>query len=37
MRSALREMRPRLGQKYPLVINGEKIWTDNLIDSINPS
>jgi RHH-type transcriptional regulator, proline utilization regulon repressor / proline dehydrogenase / delta 1-pyrroline-5-carboxylate dehydrogenase len=37
MRSALSEMRPRLGQKYPLVINGEKIWTDNLIDSINPS
>jgi RHH-type proline utilization regulon transcriptional repressor/proline dehydrogenase/delta 1-pyrroline-5-carboxylate dehydrogenase len=30
-------MRPRLGQKYPLVINGQKIWTDNLIDSINPS
>jgi RHH-type proline utilization regulon transcriptional repressor/proline dehydrogenase/delta 1-pyrroline-5-carboxylate dehydrogenase len=37
MRSALREMRPRLGQKYPLVINGQKIWTDSLIDSINPS
>jgi RHH-type proline utilization regulon transcriptional repressor/proline dehydrogenase/delta 1-pyrroline-5-carboxylate dehydrogenase len=37
MRSALSEMRPRLGQKYPLVINGEKIWTDNLIDSINPT
>src|SRR5205085_1858167 len=25
------------GQKYPLVINGQKIWTDNLINSINPS
>jgi RHH-type proline utilization regulon transcriptional repressor/proline dehydrogenase/delta 1-pyrroline-5-carboxylate dehydrogenase len=37
MRSAIEEMRPRLGQKYPLVINGEKIWTDNLIDSINPT
>jgi len=37
MRSAIEEMRGKLGQKYPLVINGEKIWTDNLIDSINPS
>src|SRR3954466_10116248 len=37
MRSAIEEMRPRLGQKYPIVINGQKIWTDNLIDSINPS
>jgi RHH-type proline utilization regulon transcriptional repressor/proline dehydrogenase/delta 1-pyrroline-5-carboxylate dehydrogenase len=37
MRSAVSEMRPRLGQKYPLVINGKKLWTDNLIDSINPS
>src|SRR2546423_7079240 len=37
MRSAIGEMRTRLGQKYPLVINGQKIWTDNLIDSINPS
>ena len=37
MQTALREMRPRLGQKYPIVINGRKIWTDNLIDSINPT
>src|SRR5438270_1086954 len=37
MRSAIGEMRTRLGQKYSLVINGQKIWTDNLIDSINPS
>ena len=37
MRSAIGEMRTRLGQKYPLVINGQKIWTDNLINSINPS
>src|SRR6266513_1955344 len=37
MRTALREMKAKLGQKYPLVINGQKIWTDNLIDSINPS
>src|SRR6478672_989186 len=37
MRSALREMRPRLGQKYPLTIDGKKIWTDNYINSINPT
>jgi RHH-type proline utilization regulon transcriptional repressor/proline dehydrogenase/delta 1-pyrroline-5-carboxylate dehydrogenase len=37
MRTALREVRGRLGQKYPIVIDGRKIWTDNLIDSINPS
>ena len=37
MQNALREVRGRLGQKYPLVIDGQKIWTGNLIDSINPS
>jgi RHH-type transcriptional regulator, proline utilization regulon repressor / proline dehydrogenase / delta 1-pyrroline-5-carboxylate dehydrogenase len=37
MRTALREMKAKLGQKYPIVINGQKIWTDNLINSINPS
>ena len=37
MRSAINEMRPRLGQKYPITIDGKKIWTDNFIDSINPS
>jgi RHH-type proline utilization regulon transcriptional repressor/proline dehydrogenase/delta 1-pyrroline-5-carboxylate dehydrogenase len=37
MRSAIGEMRQRLGAKYPIVINGQKIWTDNFIDSINPS
>jgi RHH-type proline utilization regulon transcriptional repressor/proline dehydrogenase/delta 1-pyrroline-5-carboxylate dehydrogenase len=37
MRSAIEEMRPKLGAKYPIVINGQKIWSDNLIDSINPS
>ena len=37
MRSALREVRKRFGEKYPLVINGEKIWTDNLTPrSIQP-
>ena len=37
MRDALRAVRGRLGQKYPIVIDGQKIWTDSLIDSINPS
>src|SRR3989440_4652816 len=37
MRSAIEEMRAKLGAKYPIVINGQKIWSDNLIDSINPS
>jgi RHH-type transcriptional regulator, proline utilization regulon repressor / proline dehydrogenase / delta 1-pyrroline-5-carboxylate dehydrogenase len=37
MRSAIGEMRQKLGSKYPIVINGQKIWTDNFIDSINPS
>src|SRR5438270_337004 len=37
MRSALLHMRSRLGQRYPLVIDGEKVWTDKTIASINPS
>jgi RHH-type proline utilization regulon transcriptional repressor/proline dehydrogenase/delta 1-pyrroline-5-carboxylate dehydrogenase len=37
MRNALREVRGHLGQKYPIVIDGQKIWTGSLIDSINPS
>src|SRR6202048_1447240 len=37
MRTALREMKAKLGQKYPIVIDGQKVWTDKLIDSINPS
>ncbi len=26
-----------MGQKYPIVIDGKKIWTESLINSINPS
>ncbi|MEP6604182.1 MAG: L-glutamate gamma-semialdehyde dehydrogenase [Spartobacteria bacterium] len=37
MRAALEEVRLNLGKKYPLVIGGEKIWTDKTIASINPS
>src|SRR5947199_6837098 len=37
MREALAHVRTRLGQKYPLVLNGEKAWTEQTIASINPS
>src|SRR6266496_837659 len=37
MRSALREVRSRFGEKYPLVIGGEKVWTEELTPSVNPS
>ena len=37
MQSALREVRQRLGEKYPLYIGGEKIWSDNLTPSVNPA
>ncbi|PYL85828.1 MAG: L-glutamate gamma-semialdehyde dehydrogenase, partial [Verrucomicrobia bacterium] len=37
MQAALREVRNRFGRKFPLVINGEKIWTDKLTPSVNPS
>ncbi|MGZ5522642.1 MAG: proline dehydrogenase family protein, partial [Chthoniobacterales bacterium] len=37
MQSALREMRKRFGEKHPLHIGGEKVWTDQLTPSVNPS
>ena len=37
MRNALAHVRTQLGQKYPLVINGSRVWTDKTIASINPS
>jgi RHH-type transcriptional regulator, proline utilization regulon repressor / proline dehydrogenase / delta 1-pyrroline-5-carboxylate dehydrogenase len=37
MRAALREQRKQLGRKVPLTINGEKIWTDKMFSSLNPS
>ena len=37
MRTALREVRSQLGKKYPLVIDGKRIWMDKTIASINPS
>jgi RHH-type proline utilization regulon transcriptional repressor/proline dehydrogenase/delta 1-pyrroline-5-carboxylate dehydrogenase len=37
MRESLAHVRTQLGQKYPLVINGEKVWTEKTIASINPT
>src|SRR5256885_5965621 len=37
MREALAHMKTQLGQKYPLVINGDRVWTENTIASINPT
>src|SRR5436190_5631856 len=37
MRSALREVRDCFSEKHPLVIGGEKVWTDKLTPSVNPS
>jgi RHH-type proline utilization regulon transcriptional repressor/proline dehydrogenase/delta 1-pyrroline-5-carboxylate dehydrogenase len=37
MREALAHVKTLLGQKYPLVIDGERVWTDNTIASINPT
>ena len=37
MQAALRDIRNRFGQKFPLIINGERIWTDTLTPSVNPS
>src|SRR5437762_10745794 len=37
MREALAHVRTQLGQKYPLVIDGQRVWTDKTIASINPS
>jgi RHH-type transcriptional regulator, proline utilization regulon repressor / proline dehydrogenase / delta 1-pyrroline-5-carboxylate dehydrogenase len=37
MRTALREVRARFGQKHSLVIDGKEVWTDKLLKSVNPS
>ena len=37
MRTALREVRARFGQQYPLVINGRKVTTGKWLPSLNPS
>jgi len=33
----LLKVRGYLGKKYPLIINGERIFTDRLVKSLNPS
>jgi RHH-type transcriptional regulator, proline utilization regulon repressor / proline dehydrogenase / delta 1-pyrroline-5-carboxylate dehydrogenase len=37
MQDALREVRKRFGEKHPLFIGGEKVWSDNLTPSVNPA
>ncbi len=37
MRAALSEVRGRLGRKYPLIIGGDKVWTNSTIASLNPT
>jgi RHH-type proline utilization regulon transcriptional repressor/proline dehydrogenase/delta 1-pyrroline-5-carboxylate dehydrogenase len=37
MRAALGEQRKQFGHKVPLTINGEKIWTEKMFSSVNPS
>jgi RHH-type transcriptional regulator, proline utilization regulon repressor / proline dehydrogenase / delta 1-pyrroline-5-carboxylate dehydrogenase len=37
MRAALRDVRNRLGKRYPLTIGGEKVWTEKFLRSVNPS
>ncbi len=37
MRTALRDVRARFGQRYPLVINGQKIMTEKFMSVINPT
>src|SRR5437762_11928704 len=37
MQSALREVRKRFGEKHPLYIGGEKVWTDSLTPSVSPA
>lgn len=36
MKDAIEQVRSELGREYPLVINGEKIFTDKKFNSINP-
>ncbi len=37
MEEALANLRANFGKKYPLVIDGEEVWTDETFDSINPA
>ena len=33
----LKDVEKELGTKYPLIINGEKVFTDEVITSVNPA
>lgn len=35
--TALKDVEKELGKKYPLIINGEKVFTDEVITSVNPA
>jgi 1-pyrroline-5-carboxylate dehydrogenase len=35
--NALLKVKSELGKKYPLIINGERIFTDRLVKSLNPA
>jgi len=37
MQQAIKQVRGELGKTYPLIINGERIVTENLRDSVNPA
>lgn len=37
MRAAIEQVRSELGREYPLIINGEKITTEQKFESINPA
>ncbi|HEX6718902.1 MAG TPA: L-glutamate gamma-semialdehyde dehydrogenase [Pyrinomonadaceae bacterium] len=37
MRDAIQKVQSQLGREYPLVIGGERIATNDLLDSINPA
>ncbi len=37
MLAALQQVRENLGRDYPLIIGGDRVWTDKTIASINPS
>ncbi len=37
MQNALRAVREQFGRRYPLVIGGEAVTTDGVLDSLNPS
>ena len=37
MRAAIQKVQGELGREYPLVLGGERIKTDNLLESLNPA